>query len=180
MSSNWFADGDKVFLCSIAAQSFLFDASNTGITAFEELVARLGLNVGVHMPTPLRERAEGDLATSLSGVIDLGERCPACRDPITLSDVSLATCSRGHTWRKSLHHGSQRNELTPPIERCFITSMIMTSSSARTCVTCQRKALQPPSERALPREWENAWVMHTLLEAVQSCLFCGNPMVGIL
>ena len=68
----------------------------------------------------------------------------------------------------------------------------------RTCLGCSRKALLPPSARhirppgdkdgqfryllvAEDIEWvptaARSWVVDALLEAVESCLFCGNRFI---
>jgi general transcription factor 3C protein 4 len=84
------------------------------------------------------------------------------------------------------------------IARCSITSFILATPMARTCVGCKRKAFLPPALRratdadamAVDGELEEdvghlpdaarSWVVKELLRAVCKCLFCGNSFTSLL
>jgi len=120
----------------------------------------------------------------------LQERCPACGVEIPLTDITVATCSNGHSW-----------------PRCSVTSFLLSTTMVQTCLGCARKAFLPAVRsrhqqdggRELnsgvghyeqttaedPRTVDDSgivdvseigrgWVMQELLKAVRRCLFCGN------
>jgi hypothetical protein len=38
---------------------------------------------------------------TLTGSVDVGEKCPACQSRILLDHISTAVCTKGHSWGKS-------------------------------------------------------------------------------
>lgn len=113
------------------------------------------------------------------------ESCPACGANIPMADLNNAVCGNGHTWA-----------------RCSITSFVISTPMARTCVGCCRKALspQPPPPPPIPSDaasggsggedagnWlppgvgvARCWIAEELLSAVCRCLFCGNSFASVL
>lgn len=54
------------------------------------------------LKTPEVEPAQDDEDTStFTGSVDLGDKCPACRETILLGHLSRAVCTRGHRWGES-------------------------------------------------------------------------------
>ncbi|KAH9857250.1 putative zinc-finger of transcription factor IIIC complex-domain-containing protein [Lenzites betulinus] len=133
------------------------------------------------MPPALQQEAE-ELSTQLLRLThtesadadvqdNLEELCPACHAPIPLQDADRAICSNGHVWA-----------------RCCITSLLLATPRARTCVGCTRKAFLPartagtPVHDAgwLPNSARGSCVLRDLLDATRRCLFCGNNFVTLV
>ncbi|KAF8311391.1 hypothetical protein DL93DRAFT_1482938 [Clavulina sp. PMI_390] len=138
----------------------------------------MGVGVGA---TPGSMTDAGMLARS----VDLGERCPACNEPVLLGHLARSVCTKGHRW-----------------ERCSATYAIIATPAERTCVGCCRRTLRPPAVRPpmslIPQQSsapqgqegnqtsnvkqmeasgsedeEEDWVAHEILMASSFCI-CGN------
>jgi len=61
----------------------------------------------------------------LTGSVDLGHKCPACKSTILLGHLSVAVCSRGHSWGKSPYTQSQQAcTAVPGSMRLVLTNFI--------------------------------------------------------
>ena len=70
--------------------------------------------------------------------------------------------------------------------RCSATSFILSTPYVRTCITCSKKMLLPPSHvdftsvtgsKVWPEAFRNEWVARSFVGACLFCLSCGNRCV---
>ena len=136
----------------------------------EELMAALQISKSVANGPPLT----GTIGNPpLTASVDLGHKCPACKSTILFGHLSVAVCSRGHSWGKSFIHtvGPRRVRRLAQhfsIERCSATFAIIDVPAERTCMGCCRRTLLPSSTDEV-----GDWVSHEVLKASSFCL-CGS------
>ncbi|KAG9000337.1 hypothetical protein FRB93_012731 [Tulasnella sp. JGI-2019a] len=160
----WLNATDKVFVSRMATEGILFPRDDIRLNhTAQAILNRLGAPLPPVEYQPATSEISLTTSTRLNGTVHLGESCPACHAEVAMDDIAVGKCTNGHTWA-----------------RCSITSAILATATSRTCITCCRKALLPASDRSVGDPALSAWTVQVLLEAVQSCLFCGNKLVGIL
>lgn len=68
-----------------------------------EVAQQLVNTLGLESPAlgPAYDDVDDTDTSALKRSVDLGDRCPACRDPILLGHLTRAVCTRGHRWGES-------------------------------------------------------------------------------
>ncbi|KAJ6485623.1 transcription factor IIIC subunit delta N-term-domain-containing protein [Mycena sanguinolenta] len=143
-------ENDVPFIMRIALQASLPSVATELRTDAEKLLDALASNI----PSFSREAYEKQA---------LQEACPACGLAVFLESGYEGSCDGGHSWG-----------------RCSVTTFLLSTPKARTCVGCTRKAFLPLSNRssASAADWlppsAQSWLVEEFLESVSRCLFCGN------